>query len=113
MQITTCPRCHTPGVEERYSARTGRPYFANVETYPSGRSYFRGLHTREACAEALTKFNATVQEKIDRDAADRAEAERMARGATYARRYVAIYGPDAMRENWDRVNARWLTASAA
>ena len=49
MATTICPKCHKANVAERYSKRTSRPYFANVEVYPNGAAYFRSLHTREEC----------------------------------------------------------------
>lgn len=52
MNTSTCPKCHKPGVHERPS-KNGGTHLANMETYPSGISYFRSLHTTEECAKYL------------------------------------------------------------
>jgi hypothetical protein len=108
MDIPTCPTCHRPGVQSRTSARTGRPYLANVETYPSGASYFRSLHTSEECASDLAAFEARIAEEIARTAAAERIRERMERGNLLTLRYKSIYGAEALATNWDAVHARWF-----
>lgn len=57
MNTQRCPKCGKIGLQVRYSKATGAPYYANVETYPSGAAYFRSLHTREECdayAQSIT-----------------------------------------------------------
>jgi hypothetical protein len=107
MNIATCPKCHKPGVEQRHG-RNGA-YLANVETYPSGKSYFRTLHTREECTAHKADFEARIQESIDADAREASRIAKGKRGMALTARYKAIFGQDAIAANWDRVNARWLS----
>lgn len=63
--MSTCKRCGQSDLSERIG-KNGRPYLAHVETYPSGRSYFRSLHTTEKCDEFKARIAELVQQERDR-----------------------------------------------
>lgn len=107
MDAPTCPVCHQPGVRE-WRGKSGAKVLAHVQTYDSGRSYFRRLHTSEACAAYAAAFAAKVAAEVA--AAEKAEADRAqrTRAEVLIPRYKAVYGAEALSAEWPRVAARWL-----
>lgn len=49
----------------------GRPYLANVASYSSGASYFRGIHTEAECAEHQAQVVARGNAQAAYEAASR------------------------------------------
>lgn len=50
--ITDCPTCGKTNVRQR-TGRGGGTYLVNVEVYPGGKVYPRGVHSAEQCAAHL------------------------------------------------------------
>jgi hypothetical protein len=107
MNQPTCPTCGQPGVQQRTS-KNGRPYLAHVQTYDSGRSYFRRLHTAEACAAYAAEFAARVAAEVTAEQQRQADHAKGLRAQVLIPRYKAIFGAEVLSTEWTRVAARWL-----
>jgi hypothetical protein len=106
MENPTCARCNKSGVQRRHG-RTG-PYLANVETYPSGRSYFRGIHTSDECDARLADLQGRIAAEIARQERYEADLAKGRRSQVLIPRYRDAFGADALAANWGRVAERWL-----
>lgn len=112
MNRPTCPTCGKSGVQTRTS-KNGRKYQANVQTYDSGASYFRSLHTDAECDAFVARIKTQAAEALAREEAAQAEYDRNRRADVLIRRYIAIFGQQAAATSWETLAQRWLGKVAA